>query len=127
MSVWAPSPSGVLKGFTANLAQAAGTYDLATATGGDVIVDWVIVYVATGGATFTSVSIQTNDTTPVSVLSAAEGAIANVTVGKNLKVFSTPMFVASTKKLQYTIVGVTGTGTLTVAVMSRPIVAGVLV
>ena len=126
-SSWGPGQPGVLKAFTANLAQAAATYDLATATGGDVILEWAIVYVTTAGATFTSVSIQSNDTTPVTILSAAEGAVANVTVGKNLKLFSSAAFIASGKKLQYSIIGVTGTGLLTVAVLSRPVVAGVLV
>ena len=126
-SSWGPGNPDVVRTFSANLAQAAATYDLATATGGDVWLAEAIVYVTTAGATFTSVSIQSNDTTPVTILSAAEGAVANVTVGKNLKLFSSAAFIASGKKLQYTIVGVTGTGLLTVAVLSRPVVAGVLV
>jgi hypothetical protein len=114
------------KQFTANLAQAAGTYDLAVAnaTGGVVIHD-VQIYVATVGATLTSVAIQTNDTTPVIMLTAIEGAVANLTVGKNVaKVFTGPTYLHTSKKIQYTIVGVTGTGSLLVTVRYQSSVAG---
>lgn len=114
------------KPFTANLAQAAGTYDLATVnnTGGIVIVG-VDIYVLTAGATLTSVSIQTDDTTPEIILSALEGALANLTVGKNVvKAFSKSIYLHVAKKIQYTIVGATGSGSLRVVVRYRPIVNG---
>jgi hypothetical protein len=114
------------KVFTANLAQAAATYDLATcnAVGGVVIQD-IQIYVATAGATFTSVSIQTNDTTAVTMLSAAEGALANLTVGKNVvRAFASPTYLHTSKKIQYTIVGLTGTGSLLIIVRYQPTVSG---
>ncbi len=129
MSTWAPTPGTSLtkcKTFTANLAQAAGTYDLAAsnASGGSVIKD-VQVYCSAAGATFTSVSIQTNDTTPVVILSVAEGAVANLTAGKNIaKAFTGPFYMHTAKKMQYTIDGTTGTGTLLVVVRYQPAVAG---
>ena len=61
----------VSKERTVNIAQAANTYDITTATG-DVMIERFYVYVATAGATMTSVSIQTNDTTPFVLLSAVE-------------------------------------------------------
>lgn len=119
MSFTFQTNSSQSKEFTANLAQAAGTYDLCTASGGDVVVDLysLAIYVATAGATFTSVSIQTNQTNATTVLSAVEGAVANLVVGKNL-VRAIPvigsLFLKSGEKLQYTIIGSTGTGALTV-------------
>lgn len=129
MTTFAPTPDTSLiktKVFTANLAQAAATYDLATcnATGGVVIHD-VQIYVATAGATFTSVAIATNDTTAVAILSAAEGAVANLTVGKNVaKAFTGPTYLHTSKKIQFTMVGSTGTGSLLVIVRYQPSVAG---
>lgn len=114
------------KVFTANLAQAAGTYDLATcnSTGGIVIQD-VQLYMSVAGATFTSVAIQTNDTTLVPILSAVEGAVANLSVGKNVvKAFAAATYLHTSKKIQYTIVGVTGTGTMLVVIRYQPTVSG---
>ena len=42
--------------FTADLSQAAATYDLCTATGGDVALEKVVLYVTVAGATFTTVA-----------------------------------------------------------------------
>lgn len=115
--------------FTANLAQAAGTYDLCTVTGGDVVLDLqkFSVYVATAGATLTSVSIQTDQTNPTTLLSAAEGALANLVAQKNL-VRATPavggLLLKSGQKVRYTIVGLTGSGSLTVTVPFLTITAG---
>lgn len=115
-----------VKVFTLNLAQAAGTYDLATvnATGG-VVIESVQLYESVAGATFTSVAIQSNDTTAVTILTAGEGAVANLTVGKNIaKAFTGPTYLEASKKLQYTIVGSTGTGTMKAIIKFIPSVAG---
>lgn len=115
--------------FTANLAQAAGTYDLCTASGGNVIIDLALlsIYVATAGATFTSVSIQTNQTNNTTILSSAEGLLANLVAQKNL-VRAIPviggMLLATGQKIQYTIAGATGTGSLTVAIPFMPLADG---
>ena len=82
------------------------------------------MYVATAGATLTSVSIQSNQTNVTTILSAVEGAVANLIAQKNL-VRAIPviggLFLKSGEKLQYTIVGVTGTGSLTVSIPYLPI------
>lgn len=107
--------SPTIKEFTANLAQAANTYDLCTASGGGVYIRNISVYVATAGATFTSVSIQTNQTNATTLMSAVEGAVANLTAQKVVVLaLARPVYLASGQKLQYTIVGSTGTGSLTV-------------
>lgn len=120
------------KTFTLNLAQAAGTYDLATASGsGDLLVqlDSLGFYVTTAGATFTSVSVQTNQTTPVVLLSAAEGAVASLTVNKNLArnigTAGFPAFILRNgQKIQYTLVGATGTGAMIMTIRFFPTASG---
>lgn len=115
--------------FTANLAQAAATYDLCTAGGGGVTIDIgrIAMYVATAGATLTSVSIQTNQTNATIILSAVEGAVANLIAQKNL-VRAIPVvgnvYLASGQKLQFTLVGTTGTGSLLITIPYYPAVAG---
>lgn len=113
-------PRVEVKSFTANLAQAAGTYDLCTAQG-DVLIDptWLSIYVQTAGATFTSVAIQTNQTNATTIMTAGEGAVANLTVQRNVP-HALPTAQGITlkngQKLQYTITGATGTGSLQVFV-----------
>lgn len=109
-----------LTSFTADLAQAAGTYTLATCTGG-VLIKSVTIFVATAGATLTSVAVQTNNTTVDAILSAVEGAVANVTGGKNLKVYTTLTVLPTTKLITYAIVGASGAGALTVVVEWVPL------
>lgn len=130
-NIFQPAPYSQLQAlsFTANLAQAAGTYDLCTATGGDVLVDIqeLAIYVATAGATLTSVSIQTNQSNLTTILSAVEGAVANLISQKNL-VRAIPviggLLLKSGQKIQYTIVGLTGTGSLLVAIPFMPLITG---
>lgn len=100
--------------FTANLAQNAGTYDLATASA-DVVIQSITVFVATAPTGLTSVTMQSSNTTSDVVL--ASTLLAIMTGGKNLTPVSLPFLLPSTKKIQYTIVGNgTGTGALTVII-----------
>lgn len=122
--IFQPNTGWQPKSATANLAQAAGTYDLVTAVG-DVLIDTskVAMYMATVGATFTSVSIQSNQTSVVTVLTALEGAVANLTAQKQIvHVFPTNsvLHLASGQKLQYTIIGATGTGSMIVDIPFMP-------
>lgn len=112
--------------FNINTSQAAATYDLLTASGGDVQIESVTFYTSVAGVGLVSVSVQTNDTTPVEMLSAAEGALAALTVGKNLKQFTTRTILASTKKIQYTIVGTGSGGTIKAIIKWIPCVAGAI-
>lgn len=127
MGTWAPAPdtekakSTIL---TLNLAQAAGTYDAGTVSGGAIMIMDAVAYVTVVGATFTSVSIQTNTSTPVELMSAAEGGVANVTANKNLKVFTTRTIIPSGSKIQYTIAGATGTGTIQLHLRYQPMANG---
>ena len=116
------------KSFAANLAQAANTYDLCTASG-DVLIDInrLAIYVTKKNATLTSVSIQSNQTNATTLLSAAEGAVANLIAQKNL-VRAIPvignLLLKSGQKLTFTIAGSTGTGALEVIVPFFPMSAG---
>lgn len=122
-------PSVQPLGFTANLAQAAGTYTLCTATNGDILVmnAFLGIYVSTVGATFTSVSIQTSQTNNTVILSAIEGALGNLIAQKNL-IRAVPIVpgivLKSGQTLTYTIVGLTGTGSLFVAIPFMAITPG---
>jgi len=91
---------------TIDLNQAIGTYDLFTGTTQNVKVESLIIRMpdlAAGGA-LTSISIQTNDNTPQVFISAALGAVANLTAQAQLGCDS-PIIVTTGKKIQLTIAG----------------------
>jgi hypothetical protein len=111
-----------------SLNQAAATYDAMTATAQSLFMDAVIVHVPddlSAVATFTGISVQTDDTTPVEILSAIAGAKANL-AGNFYHVFRGPRVNASTKKIRLTIGGATaGAGKVAnITVLWRPLVAG---
>lgn len=110
---------------TINLAQAAASYDILLAAG-DILIEDYNMYVSTVGATFTSVSIQTNDTVPFNLLTAGEGTAAAVTAGNQmLSAYVRRAFRLSTgKKVQFTLIGATGTGEIKLTVRYRPISVG---
>lgn len=101
------------KSFTANLAQNAATYDLATASA-DVVIKSITTFVSTAATGLTSITLQSNNTTSDVVL--ASTLLASLTIGKNLTPVSLPFVLPSTKKIQYTIVGNGSAGALTVIV-----------
>jgi len=111
-----------------SLAQAAAAYDVMTATAQDLFIDAVIVHVPDdlhSVATFTGISITTDDDSAIEILSAVAGAKAKLT-GDFFHVFRGPVVTASTKKIQLTIGGATaGTGKVAdITVLWRPLVAG---
>ncbi len=116
--------------FTMNLAQAAGTYDLCTASGGDVIVWAMNVYCTVVGATWTSVTLQTDSTTNFVFMDATQGARANFTAGKDVAITWTQVakaLVRSGNKIRYTIAGATGTGSALVTIQAQSVNGGVLI
>lgn len=102
------------KSFTMNLAQNAATYDLFTASGGNVVIKSVTYHVETTATGLTSITAQTNDTTPITLLGST--AAAAITAGKNLTAYAGPSVLASGKKGQYTIVGNGTAGVITAIV-----------
>jgi len=126
-------PKSFMPGSTVNykqisLNQAANTYDVMTATAQALFIDAVIVHVPDdlhAVANFTGITVQTDDGTPIEILSAAAGAKALLT-GNFFSVFRGPKVSAATKKIQLTIGGATaGAGKVAdITVLWRPLVAG---
>ena len=111
-----------------SLNQAAAAYDVMTATTQNLFIDAVIVHVPddlSAVATFTGISVATNDGTPIEILSAVAGAKAKLT-GNFYHVYRGPSVTVATKKIQLTIGGGSaGTGMVAdVTVLWRPLVAG---
>jgi hypothetical protein len=129
---WVPK-SVISSGVTVNykqisLAQAANTYDVMTATAQALFIDAVIVHVPdslAAVATFTGITVQTDDASAIEILSSTAGAKAKLT-GNFFHVFRGPSVTAATKKVQLTIGGGTaGAGKIAdVSVFWRPLVAG---
>ncbi len=111
-----------------SLNQAANTYDVMTATAQVLFIDAVVVHVPdnlSAVATFTGISVQTDDTTPIVLASSTACAKANLT-GNFFSVYRGPSVTAATKKIQLTIAGATaGAGKIAnITVLWRPAVAG---
>ncbi len=111
-----------------SLAQAAGAKNVMTATTQNLFIDAVIVHVPddlSAVATFTGISVATDDDTPIEILSSTAGAKANLT-GNFYHVYRGPSVTASTKIIQLTIGGGSaGEGMVAdVTVLWRPLVAG---
>lgn len=111
-----------------SLNQAASTYDVMTATTQNLFIDAVIVHVPddlSAVATFTGISVQTDDGSPIVLLSGTDGAKAKLT-GNFYSVYRGPTVTVATKKIQLTIGGATaGSGKVAdITVVWRPLVAG---
>lgn len=111
-----------------SLNQAAAAYDAMTATTQNLFIDAVIIHVPddlSSVATFTGISVATDDGTPIEILSASAGAKANLT-GNFHHVYTGPTVTVASKKIQLTIGGATaGTGKVAdITVLWRPVVAG---
>lgn len=129
---WVPKKI-LIEGITAqykqiSLNQAAANYTVMTATTQNLFVDAVIVHVPdnlSAVATFTGISVQTNDVSAIEILSAAAGAKALLT-GNFYHVYRGPSVTAATKVIQVTIGGATaGAGKIVdITVLWRPLVAG---
>lgn len=104
-----------------NTAQAAGTYDLLTATG-DVYVEVLSAYAKTAGGGFTTAAVATNHTTPKSIVAAAVAAA--VTLDLAMTLVTTAFVLPSGKKIQGTIVGTGNAGEIDVVVRYSPLTAG---
>ena len=112
--------------FSANLNQAAAAYTLCTASGLVVVYD-VNIHVVTAAGGLNWVSIQSTNTSPVIIMTAAEGAVANLSIDKSMN-YIQPLAYGSNKTfqlstgqlLQYTINGVGNAGLLRVVVTWQP-------
>lgn len=93
---------------TEDLQQAASTYDLFTATSANVLVENVTFTLpnvdCSDDATITSISIVTDETTPRTLVTTTQGAVANLTANASFS-YSTPFTLPVGKKIQLVIAG----------------------
>lgn len=112
MQTFAPSLSPtekiIVRPFSIDLAQSAGTYDIISAVD-HIWIRSAKVIVSNAASGLTSVSIQSNLPSTYVILTSAEGAAANLNLGRILPTsFTGPTILPQGRKLQYTI---SGTGT----------------
>jgi hypothetical protein len=115
---------------TVDLHQAAGTYDLFAATGGTVEVEKFILTLpnidCSDDVALTGISVQTNTTPVITLISAAQGAKANLTPLASFS-YAVPFALPVTKKIQLTIIGGTATAdptTCTISAKYQALTAG---
>jgi hypothetical protein len=102
------SEDSVVQPGTINLQQAASTYDLFTATGGSVYVEYFSITLpnvnCADDATITSISVVTDTTTVITLLTTTQGAKANLTANASFS-YATPFSLPVGKKLRLIIAG----------------------
>lgn len=106
-----------------NLNAAAATYSLLTATG-DVLVESVSAYVKTASGGLTSLTIQTDHTTPKSIVASILNAA--VTIDLAMTIVTAAFVLPSGKKITGTIVGTGNAGLIYVVARWVPLTAGAL-
>ena len=115
---------------TIDLGQAAGTYDLFTATTQDVVVEKLVIRMSGGtlvGSNLTSILIQTDDATPIVLIGTEAGAVTNLTDEAQLAWTGAILLDAETSaKIQLTIAGGDATAAKVCDVIAecRAVVAG---
>lgn len=101
------------------------SYDLAVVSGGAILVTSATAYVGTSVTGLTTLAVSTNNTIPVVLLTAT--AAASLTGDLNLTPFTTRLYLASGKKIQYTVIGTGTAGTMFLAVEYRPLTVGAVI
>lgn len=105
-----------------NLAQAAATYTLLTATNGDIWIEDVQAYVRTAAGGLTSAALQTNHTTPKVVVASL--LLAALTLDLQCTIVTPRMVLPSTKIISGSIVGSGNAGLVYVICRWVPITPG---
>ena len=104
----AKGATDTLKTTTMDIQQAADDYVLLGAVGGPVLIESAVLRLpnvdCSDDAALTAVSIATDDTTPVVLLTAAAGAVANLDPERQFA-YATPFVLAEGKYIQLTIAG----------------------
>lgn len=114
---------------TIDLQQAAAAYDLFTGTAQDVLVEALAIRLpnvdVSDDATITSISIATDDATPVELVTSTQGAKANLTAEKQIS-WTGALYVKVGTKIQLTIAGGAADAETVcdVAAFFRPVVPG---
>jgi len=93
--------------FDFDINQAAGTYDICTATDNPILVNGVVVMALddhSGKGTYTGISVQSDYTTNQVIISQGNGVAANLTSYSQLA-WDGEIYLGTGKKLQYTVYG----------------------
>jgi len=101
-----PGQTAIANGSTSTN-QNVGTYTIFTASTAAVVVEYCTFEVTTTVTGLTSVTVQTDDTTPTVMLASV--VVAALTGGKPLTTYNTPTYLPSGKHIQLSIVGTNGT------------------
>lgn len=106
---WTPKAStSFVQATTIDLQQVAGDYDLYTATTGYCFVERLVITLpnvdVTDDAAITAISIQTDTSPVVTLLSATAGAVANLAANASF-IYATAFTLPTTKKIQLTVAG----------------------
>lgn len=98
--------SNIVRTTTIDLNQAAGPYDLFTGTTNPVLIDSLIIRCpdAAAGGSLTSISIQSNDSTPQVLISSSDAPVANLTAQAQIA-WTGECYLDTGKKIQLTIAG----------------------
>lgn len=122
------TPTSANAAKTIDLNQAAAAYTALTATAQNIFVEFLGVYIPVDVSTretFTGISVQSTDDTPVVFISSTAGAKANLTAGA-LLTYTGPAVVVATKHIQLSVIGgATGVACAArVFARYRPVIAG---
>lgn len=108
--------------FDVSLIHAAGTFDIATATGGDMWVEIEVAQVTVAAIGLTSALLTTNHTTPK--VFVASTLLAALLLDSLLAVAVPKFLLPSGKKLQVTIVGTGSAGNIAIIAKTAPASVG---
>lgn len=112
----------VVRRIDASLARSAGTYDLVTATGGDMWIEIEAAQVTVAAAGLTSALLITDHATPKTLVASV--LLASLTLDSLLTVAIPKFLLPSGKKLRLTIVGTGSAGNIAIIAKIAPASAG---
>jgi hypothetical protein len=93
----------------------AGTYQALMALGGDILIQDVSFYLKTPAAGLISLTFQTDDAAPTTLLATV--LLAGLLTTKNLSMFNTNLvYLPAGKSIKYTVVGVGSAGQIVMCV-----------
>lgn len=104
-----------------------GTFDVLQAVDGDVLVEKMALYSTTTALLITSVSIQTNTANPFTFLSAANGLLSNLLIGRQITATwnqMQPVLLRQNEKITYSTLGLLGSGNIRAIVQWRQVIPG---
>lgn len=114
-----------IKSFDFSLAQNAGTYTIATASGGGVYVEVASVFTRVAGVGFTSFLLETNHGAAAKSI-VASLIVASATIDSQLTIVTSSFVLPSTKLIRGTIVGNGSAGLVRIVTKWAPIDVGAL-